>query len=89
MKSACGTVAVAASERRSVRAWTVYYAPTLSRSHAPASLLSALLISCIRLYRLLLSPAKALLFGPLARCRFTPSCSEYAMRAVQTHGALP
>ncbi len=41
----------------------------------------------LRLYRWVLSPAKAFLFGPLGRCRYTPSCSEYALTAIQTHGA--
>lgn len=35
----------------------------------------------IRGYQLTLSP----LFGP--RCRFYPSCSHYALEAVETHGA--
>lgn len=42
----------------------------------------------MRLYRWVISPAKTLLFGPLGRCRFTPSCSEYALGAIQGHGAL-
>jgi uncharacterized protein len=33
-------------------------------------------------YRLLLSP----LFG--ATCRFYPTCSTYALEAIETHGAL-
>jgi putative membrane protein insertion efficiency factor len=36
----------------------------------------------IRGYQLAISP----LFGP--RCRFYPSCSQYAMEAMETHGAL-
>jgi len=36
----------------------------------------------IRLYRLTLSP----LFGPC--CRFEPTCSVYAERAIETHGCL-
>jgi putative membrane protein insertion efficiency factor len=42
----------------------------------------------IRLYRWTLSPAKAALFGPLGRCRFTPSCSAYALEAIHVHGAF-
>lgn len=47
-----------------------------------------ILIICVRLYRWVLSPAKTVLFGPLGRCRYTPSCSEYALEAVSRHGAL-
>ena len=47
-----------------------------------------ILVFCVRLYRWVLSPAKAVLFGPLGRCRYTPSCSEYALEAVCRHGAL-
>jgi putative membrane protein insertion efficiency factor len=36
----------------------------------------------IRGYQLAISP----LLGP--RCRFYPSCSQYAMEAIETHGAL-
>jgi len=47
-----------------------------------------ILISGARLYRLVISPAKTALFGPSAHCRFTPSCSEYALEAVRLHGAM-
>ncbi|MBA2691111.1 MAG: membrane protein insertion efficiency factor YidD [Rubrobacter sp.] len=39
-------------------------------------------IAMIRLYRRFLSP----LLPP--SCRFTPSCSRYAVEAIQKHGAL-
>ena len=41
-----------------------------------------LFILPIRLYRLLISP----LLGP--RCRFYPSCSQYAIEAIEKHGAV-
>jgi len=47
-----------------------------------------ILIFGVRLYRWVLSPAKIFLFGPLGRCRFTPTCSEYALEAIRTHGTL-
>ncbi len=42
----------------------------------------ALLILLVRGYRVLISP----LLGP--RCRFYPSCSQYALEALERHGAL-
>jgi len=47
-----------------------------------------ILIFAVRVYRWTLSPAKIFLFGPSGQCRFTPSCSEYALDAVRTHGAF-
>jgi len=47
-----------------------------------------ILILLVQVYRWTLSPVKALLFGPLAQCRFTPSCSAYAVKAIRIHGAL-
>ena len=41
-----------------------------------------LLIALLKTYRYGISP----LLG--RHCRFEPSCSEYAMEAVQTHGSL-
>ena len=58
--------------------------PARSRS-VPMALsrgLVILLLVPIRLYRALLSP----LLPPL--CRFHPSCSAYAMQALETHGPV-
>ncbi len=41
-----------------------------------------LLIGLVRAYRLLLSPWVG------QSCRFTPTCSAYAMQALQRHGAV-
>lgn len=45
-------------------------------------------ITLLKFYRAVLSPAKWILFGTAARCRFEPSCSAYALAAVETHGAV-
>jgi putative membrane protein insertion efficiency factor len=44
-------------------------------------MIRALLIALVRFYRLLLSPWLG------AGCRFTPTCSAYALQALQDHGA--
>ena len=50
----------------------------------PASVgpLAAVLLLLLAIYRRSLSP----LLGP--RCRYVPTCSSYAVEAVQRHGAL-
>lgn len=47
-----------------------------------------LIVFGLRVYRWLISPAKTFLVGPLGGCRFTPSCSAYALESVVRHGAL-
>jgi uncharacterized protein len=42
----------------------------------------------IRGYQLTISPVLAFLAGPGNGCRFQPTCSQYMLEAVQTHGAL-
>ena len=44
--------------------------------------LAGVLATLVRGYQLLLAP----LLGP--RCRFHPSCSHYALEALERHGAL-
>jgi len=46
-----------------------------------------ILVLGIRVYRGLISPAKTFVFGPMSQCRFTPSCSAYALECVRRHGA--
>jgi len=45
-------------------------------------LAARVVIAPIRLYRMALSP----FFPP--SCRFEPTCSRYAIEAIETHGAL-
>ncbi len=45
-------------------------------------------MAAIRAYRWTVSPAQIFLFGSTGGCRFTPTCSQYALEAVQSHGAL-
>jgi len=47
-----------------------------------------ILVSAVRAYRWTISPAQVFLFGSTGGCRFTPTCSQYAVEAVQTRGAL-
>ena len=48
----------------------------------PSQLLAHLLIGLIRIYQWTLSP----LLGP--SCRFEPSCSNYAVTCLSTHGPM-
>lgn len=50
--------------------------------------LQHILIFAVRLYRWTISPAQTFLFGGGSGCRFSPTCSVYAMDAVRKHGAL-
>jgi putative membrane protein insertion efficiency factor len=52
------------------------------------NLVQHILIFAIRVYRWTVSPAFIFLFGPGGGCRFTPSCSQYAMDAIRSQGAL-
>jgi hypothetical protein len=52
------------------------------------NLIQAILIFAIRFYRWTISPAQIFLFGPTAGCRFTPTCSQYAIDAIRSRGAI-
>ena len=47
-----------------------------------------LLKTAIKGYQWFLSPLKIFLFGPAARCRYWPTCSDYAIESMQAHGLL-
>lgn len=67
-------------------------APSLETSHladdrlgeraAAGALVRRTLIAIVRFYRRTLSPLKR-----TPTCRYLPTCSEYAIEALQTHGA--
>ena len=46
------------------------------------SLIAYLLLGLVHFYRYVISP----LLGP--RCRFYPTCSQYALDAIRIHGAI-
>ncbi|HEY4952644.1 MAG TPA: membrane protein insertion efficiency factor YidD [Verrucomicrobiae bacterium] len=53
------------------------------------NLLQHSLIFAIRIYRWTVSPAQIFLFGANAGCRFTPTCSQYAMAVLREQGVFP
>ncbi|MDI3299655.1 MAG: membrane protein insertion efficiency factor YidD [Bacillota bacterium] len=53
---------------------------TGSRTRGASRGIQALLVGAIRFYRRWISPLKP------PSCRFTPTCSEYALEAVLKHG---
>ncbi|MDO5684888.1 MAG: membrane protein insertion efficiency factor YidD [Bifidobacterium sp.] len=57
--------------------------PTTPHPTPRPSVVARILIGAIRVYQQAFSPYKG---GP--SCRFTPTCSAYALTAVQRHGAL-
>lgn len=42
----------------------------------------------IRFYQMFISPVIHFLGGPASGCRFTPTCSQYFLEAVEAHGVL-
>ena len=54
----------------------------------PSALMRKLVRIFIRIYQVTLSPLLTALSGPGSGCRFQPTCSEYFLQAVDTHGVL-
>jgi len=42
----------------------------------------------IRGYQVLISPMLSMLLGPVGGCRYQPTCSQYVLEAVETHGLM-
>ena len=52
------------------------------------NLAQGLLLGALRCYRLGISPIFNAVFTPMGLgCRFHPTCSQYALEAIQHHGA--
>ncbi len=49
---------------------------------------AAVLVLLVRIYQRTLSPALPVFFGPTCGCRFTPTCSHYAIGALRSRGAI-
>lgn len=45
-------------------------------------------IILVKTYRMVVSPMWHGIMGPLACCRFTPTCGAYAEEALRKHGSL-
>lgn len=46
------------------------------------------LLGLLWIYQHTLSPVLPVVLGPSCGCRFSPTCSHYAVEAVRTHGAI-
>lgn len=57
-----------------------------SESSSSPSYLSLIAAGMVRVYQLVLSPLKQILFGTACGCRFQPSCSCYTRDALLRHG---
>ena len=47
-----------------------------------------LLIGFVRLYQIAIAPILRLANGGHGHCRHDPTCSNYALEALETHGAI-
>ena len=47
-----------------------------------------ILIGFVHAYRWLVSPLKSMVTGSTGCCRFSPTCSGYALDALRVHGAI-
>ncbi|MBA4147811.1 MAG: membrane protein insertion efficiency factor YidD [Verrucomicrobia bacterium] len=55
---------------------------------AQVNFLRDILIFVIRIYQRTVSPLLVAFFGPMSGCRYTPSCSQFAIEALKTHGPI-
>ena len=52
--------------------------------HIPKWIIKKLIV----MYQKLINPILHFIGGPYAGCRFSPSCSNYTLQAVENHGAI-
>ncbi|MDR0351432.1 MAG: membrane protein insertion efficiency factor YidD [Puniceicoccales bacterium] len=48
--------------------------------------IGGIFIFAIRCYKIFLSPLNSLIFGSQCRCRFNPTCSDYAIIVLKKYG---
>lgn len=66
-----------------------FHWPGRGHHHNALNLAQSILIGLLRGYRVGVSPLLAALTVPFGLgCRFTPTCSQYALEAIHRHGAL-
>ncbi|MBQ7815419.1 MAG: membrane protein insertion efficiency factor YidD [Thermoguttaceae bacterium] len=64
------------------RFWLALFVPFFAAGRVVELFLTFLVVKIVRFYQVAISP----LFGPC--CRFTPTCSQYCLLAVQKHGVF-
>src|SRR5436190_13250607 len=52
----------------------------------PNALMLRLFRLLIRAYQILVSPILKWMCGPASGCRFQPTCSQYSLQAIESHG---
>ena len=70
------------------RELTIHAKPFESGGGLVAWLVIGFLTLAIRIYQLSFSPVQSFLFGATNGCRYTPSCSTYAVDAFGEHGVV-
>ena len=70
------------------RELTIHAKPFESGGGLVSWLVIGFLTLAIRIYQLSFSPVQSFLFGATSGCRYTPSCSTYAVDALREHGVV-